>query len=180
MVLVSKVAEPTDMRHVLADQLIHQATFAKLERRGLIRALREELERLGVCYLVLIIFPIEKIGVHPRTSFFEKAPAFLGELLVFHLFRHLLSCPQSAHIPESHLGIGAEIVDIHSVMLRAFHNSVLIAVPTFLFPSERQSAFTCWPIALEERPVPTELPFPVEFHDAAHLAVRGDLGRVRN
>ena len=36
MVLVSKVAEPTNMRHVLADKLIHQATFAKLERRGLI------------------------------------------------------------------------------------------------------------------------------------------------
>ena len=65
-------------------------------------------------------------------------------------------------------------------MLRTFHNPVLIAVPTFLFPGERQSAFTCWPIALEECPIPAKLPFPVELHDAAHLSVRGDLGRVRS
>ena len=150
VILVSKIAQAADVRHVLADKLVHKAAFAKLERRDLVRVFRKELEGLRICDLVLVILAVEKVGVHPGAAFLKKAPAFLGKFLVFHRLGHLLSRPQSSHVPEPHLGIRTEVVDIHGVMLRAFHDSILVTIPTFFLPGKREGTLTGRPIFTEE------------------------------
>ena len=136
----------------------------------------QEFEGLGVRDTVLVVFPVEEMGVRPGAAPFEQVPALAGEGLVLHRERHPFTGQEGPHIPELHLGIRAEVVDVHRVVLRAFHDAVLVAVPALIDPGEGEGFPDLRPMLCEEWGIPAELPLAVGLHDAAHLPVRG--GRV--
>ena len=122
------------MCHILPHKLIHKASTTQLEVRNFrCRVVHvDKLKRLRAGDVMLVILTIEQVLVHPSAALLEQGAALLCEGFVLHGFRHLLCSTQGAHIPESHLRIGAKVVHVHRVVLRAFHYTILIGIPTSL------------------------------------------------
>ena len=173
LVRVGQVAQSADVGHVLPHQLVDEAAAPQLEcgdgRCGVVHV--EWLERGGVADLLFEVFAVEKVLLRPRAALFVQLVARLGQRLVAHGAGHLAGGAQRAQIPEPHLRIRAEVVDVHGVVLAALHHAVAVTVPPFVAPGVGQYLFGLLPMAFEKGTVARELPVAVELHEAAHLAV---------
>ena len=109
--------------------------------------------------------------VEPPAAAFKKGLTGMGKIEIPDVAGHLFHCPEGAQIPEAHLGVGAVVFHIHRIVLAAFHNAVLVTVPTSFYPAEFESPFRPGIQGFEKGVVAGKLPVPVEFHKAAHLAV---------
>ena len=97
------------------------------------------------------------------------------EVGVADVSRHLLGSAQRAEVPQPHLRVGAVVLDVHRVVLAAFHDAVAVGVPAAGNPAELHRAAHRRPQATQVGIAPRQLPVAMDLHDAAHLAVGGGL-----
>lgn len=163
----------------LAHQLIHEAAGAELEgwvggRVG--SEARGEIGGAGREDVVFVVVAVEEMGVDPGGAAGSEGVALFGERGVGHGAGESGSGAEGGEIPEGHLGVGAVVVHVHGVVLRAFEDAVLVGVPAAGGPGVGEGGAHAGPVFFEEGAVAGELPVAVEFDDAAELAVGGGVG----
>ena len=122
-----------------------------------------------------VVLAVPQVRVDPPRAALEEPPALAGEVGVAHVPRHLLGGAQGAEVPQAHLRVRAEVLDVHRVVLAALHDAVAVAVPAAGDPAELDGLADLRPQRAQERVVAGQLPVPVHLQHAAHLAVGGGL-----
>lgn len=94
-----EVAELAEVRHVLTDQLVDEATVAELEfglgrvggAHGFAQSGSHVVRRQGWADLVAEVLAVEEVGTHPSAAVIEEPPALFGEVVLAEMAGHLLA-----------------------------------------------------------------------------------------
>src|SRR3712207_9268352 len=71
--------------------------------------------------LMFVILAVEEVGIDPAAAALTQVAAGCRELLLAERACHLLRGTQRAEVPEAHLRVRAVILDVHCIVLAAFH-----------------------------------------------------------
>jgi hypothetical protein len=181
MVARQNVAQAADMRHVLPDHSIYQAPSTQLQF-GVVQIVsagaqsqagRDFRSVMWRPDLMLVILAVPQVLRCPVAAALIQIGAGAGELRLIKVLCHLFHRAQRAQIPTLHLRIGAEVFDIHGVVLAAFHHAVAVTVPAAFDPAELQSAFGVRPQTPQPLVIAAQLPITIQLHQTAHLPIGG-------
>ena len=179
---VHEIAEPANMGQVLPDELIDETAVAELELRvneiagahdHVAGARRNVGSVHGRANLVAEVLAVEEMVFAPGGATGKEAFALGGELVVVAGAGEGGTGLEGGQVPELHLRVGTEILDVHGVVLAPLHDAVPVAVPAVGYPGETEGGLGLWVERLHPLGVAAEAPITVELDDTPHLAVGG-------